>query len=108
MVWFSGGVFLCFSGDSEGRVLVFLGGVCDCLCFCAEWVIFGRGGTLGGTERGDTFWGGGGAERGAGWGGFEGAVPNAASTGAARAERARGAGGGWLMGGNVPFLWSWI
>lgn len=74
--------FLCFSGDSEGRVLVFWGGVCDYLCFCAEGVIFGRGGTLGGTERGDTFWGRGGTKL--------------------------GAGGGWLMGGNMPFLWSWI
>ena len=72
MVWFSGGVFLCFSGDSEGRVLVFLGGVCDCLCFCAEWVIFGRGGTLGGTERGDTFWGRGGTKLGAGGGVVDG------------------------------------
>ena len=53
-------VFLCVSGDSEGRVLVFSCGVCGCLCFCAEGVIFGRGVTLGVTERGYTF----GGERG--------------------------------------------
>ena len=74
--------FLCVSGDSEGRVLVFLGGVCGYLCFCAEWVFFGRGVTLGVTERGYTFGG--------------------------RGVTKLGAGGGWLMGGNVPFLWSWI
>lgn len=74
--------FLCFSGNSEGRVLVFSCGVCGCLCFCAEWVIFGRGVTLGVTERGYTFWG--------------------------RGVTKLGAGGGWLMGGNVPFLGSWI
>ena len=82
MVWFSGGVFLCFSGDSEGRVLVFLGGVCDSLCFCAEGVIFGRGVTLGVTERGYTFGG--------------------------RGVTKLGAGGGWLMGGDVPFWGGWI
>lgn len=82
MVWFSGGVFCVFRGIRRGVFWSFFCGVCGCLCFCAEWVIFGRGVTLGVTERGYTFWG--------------------------RGVTKLGAGGGWLMGGNVPFLWSWI